>query len=50
MADMNIKDVDREQKRKALFYLNCKGSNLSIEVKKMIEKYAEEYEKMQKGE
>lgn len=45
MADANIKNIDKEQKRKALFYLSCKGSNLSIEVKKMIEKYAEEYDK-----
>lgn len=50
MADINVKNVDREQKRKTLFVLNCKGSDLSKEVKKMLEKYAEEYDKMNKGE
>ena len=50
MADINVKGVNKDKKRKALFYLSCKGSNLSIEVKKLIDKYAEEFEKIKKWE
>lgn len=45
MADINIKDVDEEKKRKALFYLSSSGSNLSKEVKKMLDKFAKEFDK-----
>lgn len=45
MADMNIKDVDEVKKRKAIFYLNSKGSDLSTEVRKMLDKYAKEFDK-----
>lgn len=47
--DMNIKDVNKEQKIKASFVLSCKGKNLSEAVREMIEKYAKEYDKMQKN-
>lgn len=45
MADINVKDIDEEKKRKALFYLGTKGSCLSTEVKKMIDRYAAEFDK-----
>lgn len=45
MADMNIKDVDEVKKRKAIFYLNSKGSDLSTEVRKMLDKFAKEFDK-----
>lgn len=48
MADICVKNVESEQKRKAIFCLKCKGSNLSTEVKKLVEKYAEEFDKMKK--
>ena len=42
---MNIKDVDEVKKRKAIFYLNSKKSDLSTEVRKMLDKYAKEFDK-----
>ena len=45
MADMNVKDVDEVKKRKAIFYLNSIGSDLSTEVRKMLAKYAQEFDK-----
>ena len=48
MADINIKNVDSEKKRKAIFYLGTKGKDLSTAVREMLEKYAKEFDKMQK--
>lgn len=44
MIDLNIKDVDELKKNKAVFVLKCKGKNLSIAVKEMIDKLAKEYD------
>lgn len=48
MADINIKNVDKEIKRKAIFYLGTKGKDLSTAVREMLYKYAKEFDKMQK--
>ena len=48
LSDMNIKRVDSEKKRKAIFYLSSKGKDLSTAVREMLEKYAKEFDKMQK--
>lgn len=45
MADINIKNVNEEKKNKAIFVLSTKGKNLSDEVRKMIDKLAEEFDK-----
>lgn len=47
-SDMNIKKVDSEKKRKAIFYLSTKGKDLSTAVREMLDKYAKEYDEMQK--
>lgn len=39
--------VERDKKIKAGFVLKCKGKNLTEAVREMIDKYAEEYDKMQ---
>lgn len=41
--------IDSELKKKVMFVVKCKGSDLSKEVRKMCEKYAEEYEELQKN-
>lgn len=48
MAIANIKNIDDTKYQKTLFVLKSKGSNFAQEVKKMCEKYAEEFDKMQK--
>ena len=48
LSDMNIKRVDTEKKRKAIFYLGTKGKDLSTAVREMLDKYAKEYDQMQK--
>ena len=48
MADINIKNVDKENKRKAIFYLGTKEKDLSTAVREMIDKYAKKYDKIQK--
>lgn len=49
LSDMNIKRVDTEKKRKAIFYLGTKGKDLSTAVREMIDKYAKKYDEMQKN-
>lgn len=39
--------VEKEKKRKTIFVLSTKGKDLSQAVRDMIDKYAEEYDKMQ---
>lgn len=46
MAVIVVDNVNEEQKRKAMFILKAKGSTLSEEVRKMTEKYAKEFDKM----
>ena len=41
--------VNPEIKRKAVFVLKCKGKDLSKAVREMIEKYANEFDEMQKN-
>ena len=48
LSDMNIKRVDSEKKNKAIFVLKCKGKDLSTAVREMLDKYAKEYDAMQK--
>lgn len=48
MAIANIKNIDDEKYNKTLFVLRSKGTNLAKEVKKMCDKYAEEFDKMNK--
>ena len=43
--DVNIKNVDAEKKLKASFVLKCKGKDLSMAVREMIDKLSEEYDK-----
>ena len=48
MAAINVDNVNEECKRKAMFVLKAKGSTLSEEVRKMTEKYAKEFDEMNK--
>ena len=48
MANINVRNVDTESKRKAVFYLNSKGKDLSTAVREMLEKYAKQFDEMQK--
>ena len=49
MADINIKNVDKDVKLKASFVLKTKGKDLSTAVREMLDEYAKEYDKMQKN-
>lgn len=49
MARIDVANVDNEKKLKAMFVLKCKGSDLSTEIKEMVDKYAKEFDNM-KGE
>lgn len=40
--------VEREKKRKTIFVLSTKGKDLSQAVREMLDKYAEEFDEMQK--
>lgn len=48
MANINVRNVDTESKRKAVFYLSSKGKDLSTAVREMLDKYAQKYDEMQK--
>lgn len=45
---INVDNVNPEHKAKTLFVLKAKGSTLSDEVRKMLEKYAKEFDEMNK--
>lgn len=45
MEDIVVKNVDAEDKRKAMFVLKTDGKNLSEAVREMLKKYAKEFEK-----
>ena len=49
MTNVNVKNVDKDVKLKASFVLKTKGKDLSTAVREMLEKYAKEYDKMQKN-
>ena len=44
MADIITKNVDKEQKRKAVFILSTKGKTLSDAVRDMVKQYADEFD------
>ena len=46
MANINVRNVDKESKRKAVFYLSTKGKDLSTAVREMLDKYAKKYDEM----
>jgi hypothetical protein len=46
MANINVRNVDQENKRKAVFYLSTKGKDLSTAVREMLDKYAKKYDEM----
>lgn len=48
MAVINVENVNEEYKNKTMFVLKAKGSTLSEEVRKMTEKYAAEFDLMNK--
>lgn len=50
MGRIEIANVDNEQKHKAMYVLKCKGTDLSTEVKKMVEQLAKDFDKEFKGE
>ena len=41
---LNVRNVDKEQKRKAIFILSTKGKTLSDAVREMVEQYAKEFD------
>lgn len=41
---LNVRNVDKEQKRKAIFVLSTKGKTLSDAVREMVKKYADEFD------
>ena len=44
MADIITKNVDKDQKRKAVFILSTKGKTLSDAVREMVKQYADEFD------
>ena len=48
--DIHITNVDKETKYKAMYACKCKGTDLSTEVRKMVEQIAKDFEKEMKGE
>jgi hypothetical protein len=42
---MQVRNVNNEAKAKAMFILKCKGKTLSQEIRDMIDRYAEEFDK-----
>ena len=45
---IQVRNVDPEKKRKAVFVLKCKGQNLSEAVREMTEQLAKEFDEMNK--
>lgn len=41
---LNVRNVDKEQKRKAVFVLSTKGKTLSDAVREMVKQYADEFD------
>lgn len=40
--------VEKDKKLKAGFVLKCKGKNLTLAIRELIDQYAKEYDEMQK--
>lgn len=49
MADIIAKNIDDNNKRKAVFVLKCKGKDLSKMVRETIDKLAQEYDEKYKN-
>lgn len=49
LSDMNIKRVDSEKKRKAIFYLGTKRKDLSTAVRELVDELAKQFDEMQKN-
>jgi hypothetical protein len=47
-VNLSVKGVDEENKRKAIFVLNTRDSDLSKEIRKMIDELAKEFDEMSK--
>lgn len=45
MEEIHVTNVNSEEKRKAMFVLKCKGTDLSTAIKKLVKEYAEEFDK-----
>ena len=48
MTEINVRNVDENDKRKAVYVLKCKGKNLSTEIRNHIKKIASEFDKIKK--
>ena len=44
MENINVTNVNSEEKRKAMFILKCKRTDLSTEIKKLVKKFADEFD------
>jgi antitoxin component of RelBE/YafQ-DinJ toxin-antitoxin module len=49
MAEVNVRNVDNLTKQRAIYVCKCKGSDLSTEVRKLVEQIAKDFDKV-KGE
>ena len=47
-SNILVLNVDKEAKRKAMFVLRSKGKDLSTAVREMCDKYAKEFDEMNK--
>lgn len=45
MADIIIKNLDKEKKDKAIFMLKCRGKDLTKAVREMVDKLSDEFDK-----
>lgn len=48
MAELNVRNVDKIAKQKAIYVLKCKGKDLSSEVRKLVDQLAKEFDEMKK--
>ena len=49
MADVFIKNLDKEKKDKAMYVLNCRGKDLTKAVRELVDELAKEFDEMQKN-
>ena len=49
MADVYIKNLDKEKKDKAMYVLNCRGKDLTKAVRELVDELAKEFDKMKKN-
>ena len=48
MADVFIKNLDKEKKDKAMYVLNCRGKDLTKAVRELVDELAKEFKKKKK--